>query len=684
MDYGKNGDQHQTDIKKLNKNTIELNETPNLPPFIIEELQSTILPMFQQSPKVRAHSFYPGVQSLIDTIVEFGCNILAARGLVTVGRFVECFSNSRHIPIMQSLQDGSPGMLELEMVTTTWVGKAFGLPSNFICGKKSKGGGLQLTTTTEGMFTAIMAARQRQLREIIIASAEKKAKETPYANEEDFLIKNMVAYGCTEAHLSFDFGCRLAKIEDRLISPDADDTMNVQELEQEITVSVTKAQMLKDIANKRTPIFINVTFGSAHSCSFDKIDKIIEIARKYNIWVHVDASYAGNYLVNPSYRSRIQGLENANSICINLHKCLTQSSHTTFFWTTDLRPVKESIPLSQNMLRMLHSDGSYNEIATTASNRYKPLKTYLWLRLYGITGLRGQIETITTMTDRFRKHMTDDGRLEDKTPFHEFGFIVFICKSTEKEKSNDRTYRLCCYILKSGKMNVVLVAPRSVNMIRMSINREHLTEDEIDESWIVLKSLLDDWQAEENRGIMLIKSECERILCNAANASLLAPVPSSMSVVTPRAALNLAQSQPPAAIDPEEITASSLLLTAAPEYSVSKQSPKSRGTPRSAAPSRSGEKLKRRSSKESKKDDRKTAGRSVSATTIGKGEGTPQRSPEPKSKPGEDPSLHFETIKTEVMSGCLPGMFSTLIIFPKLISLSPFSSAHESSHSETR
>uniref|UniRef100_A0A915AUC3 Aromatic-L-amino-acid decarboxylase n=1 Tax=Parascaris univalens TaxID=6257 RepID=A0A915AUC3_PARUN len=444
-----------------------------------------------------------------------------------------CFNENRHSRCM-TIQDGSPGMLELEMVATSWVGKALGLPSCFLPGRRTRGGGLLLTTTTEGMFTAILAARQKKLREILNANAADRGKEKSAANEEDSLLKNMVAYGCSEAHLSFDFGCRLAKVEDKLINPDAEYTMNVDELEHEIMVDRLESSLLssEDVKNKRTPIFINATFGSAHSCSLDKLDEITKIAKKYNIWVHVDASYAGNYLVCPSYRSLVNGLENANSFSVNLHKCLTQSSHATFFWTTDLRAVKDSIPQSQNMLRTLHSDGSYYELATTASNRYKPLKTYLWLRLCGLEGLRQQITTIVKMTSRFRQLLNDDGRLEDKTATQDFGFITFRCKGGKEEQASQKTYRFCCYIIKSNKMSVTLVAPRSMNMIRMTFNREHFDEEEIDDSWNVLKRLLDDWEAEEGRGKIATKSECERLICNGINSRFTQP--SSVSIATPK------------------------------------------------------------------------------------------------------------------------------------------------------
>uniref|UniRef100_A0A0M3HSQ0 PID domain-containing protein n=1 Tax=Ascaris lumbricoides TaxID=6252 RepID=A0A0M3HSQ0_ASCLU len=134
------------------------------------------------------------------------------------------------------------------------------------------------------------------------------------------------------------------------------------------------------------------------------------------------------------------------------------------------------------------------------------------------------------MTARFRRHLNDDGRLEDKTATQDFGFIVFRCKGDNEEQASQKTYRFCCYIIKSNKMSVTLVAPRSMNMIRMTFNREHLDEEEIDDSWNVLKRLLDDWEAEEGRGKIATKSECERLICSGSN-SKFAP-PSSVNIAT--------------------------------------------------------------------------------------------------------------------------------------------------------
>lgn len=59
-----------------------------------------------------------------------------------------------------------------------------------------------------------------------------------------------------QAHLSFDFGCRLAKVEDKLISPDAEYTMNVDELEHEIMVDRLESSLLPSVLFQHAGVIV--------------------------------------------------------------------------------------------------------------------------------------------------------------------------------------------------------------------------------------------------------------------------------------------------------------------------------------------------------------------------------------------------------------------------------------------
>uniref|UniRef100_A0A915BAK2 Histidine decarboxylase n=1 Tax=Parascaris univalens TaxID=6257 RepID=A0A915BAK2_PARUN len=484
--------------KPLDK-TVPPNEKPIELETLLAELRSEILPMFEERPPVRAHGFYPGVQSKTDIVVSTLCDTLASQGNIT---------------------DGCHAMNELELLSTNWVGKAMGLPKQFLFDKDGNGGGMILNTTTCGMFTAMVAAYQRKVLEMQSAIVEAKK-----AGVQAGGIRKMISYGCQEAHFSFDIGCRLAKVDCKLITPDTDGTIDVEELKREIA---------SDVGSEKAPAFINVTLGSAQACTFDKLSEVVKVAKKYGIWVHVDASYAGNYFVCEQYRGRLMGIENAHSICVNLHKCLTQCCTEAFFWTVDYKVVKRTKPIVTNMLRALHADGSCHELATAASNRYKPLKTYIWFKLNGLEGLREYIRSVNAMTSRFRQHMSADGRLIDKTCAPDYGFIVFSCQG---EQANELTYRFCSYIIKSGKMAVSLVSSNRSTMIRLAFNREHFTQAEVDVSWNVLRQLLDEWQSEEKKGNIASNTECARLI-HEGNAGVMGPPSMSLESIGACSSLN--------------------------------------------------------------------------------------------------------------------------------------------------
>jgi L-2,4-diaminobutyrate decarboxylase len=72
------------------------------------------------------------------------------------------------------------------------------------------------------------------------------------------------------------------------------------------------------------PMAIIATAGNTDFGSIDPIDDIAEIARQAGAWLHVDAAYGGALLFSPSQRSRLAGLEGADSLSLDFHKLFWQ------------------------------------------------------------------------------------------------------------------------------------------------------------------------------------------------------------------------------------------------------------------------------------------------------------------------------------------------------------------------
>ena len=51
------------------------------------------------------------------------------------------------------------------------------------------------------------------------------------------------------------------------------------------------------------------TLGTTACCSFDNVAELGEVCVRENLWLHVDAAYAGNALICPEFQYLIKGIE---------------------------------------------------------------------------------------------------------------------------------------------------------------------------------------------------------------------------------------------------------------------------------------------------------------------------------------------------------------------------------------
>uniref|UniRef100_A0A0L8H4P3 Aromatic-L-amino-acid decarboxylase n=1 Tax=Octopus bimaculoides TaxID=37653 RepID=A0A0L8H4P3_OCTBM len=77
---------------------------------------------------------------------------------------------------------------------------------------------------------------------------------------------------------------------------------------------------------------ICATLGTVSVCAFDNIDELGEVCREHRIWLHVDASFAGNALICPEYNYLMNGVEYADSFSMNPHKWLHIPTSCSIIW----------------------------------------------------------------------------------------------------------------------------------------------------------------------------------------------------------------------------------------------------------------------------------------------------------------------------------------------------------------
>ena len=91
------------------------------------------------------------------------------------------------------------------------------------------------------------------------------------------------------------------------------------------------------------PFFVAATLGTTNTCAFDNIIEIGQVCQENtDIWMHIDAAYAGSAFICPEYRPILNGIEYADSFNFNPHKWMLVNFDCSAMWVKDSHLVADA------------------------------------------------------------------------------------------------------------------------------------------------------------------------------------------------------------------------------------------------------------------------------------------------------------------------------------------------------
>lgn len=130
-------------------------------------------------------------------------------------------------------------------------------------------------TASEATLVALLGAKARALQTMKESNSELTDKD---------IVPKLVAYSSELSHSSVERAGLLGGVLLRALDTDGRHQLRGDTLRDAIN---------EDRGNGLIPFFVVATLGTTSCCSFDRLDEIAEVGRDENIWVHVDAAYAG-------------------------------------------------------------------------------------------------------------------------------------------------------------------------------------------------------------------------------------------------------------------------------------------------------------------------------------------------------------------------------------------------------
>ncbi len=294
----------------------------------------------------------------------------------------------------------SPAVTELEERVCDWLRQMLELPPVFR--------GTIQDTASIGIFLALAVARERALpglRTEGLAGRPDLPRLTVYTSDQTHssIDKAVIALG-----LGLDQLRRVPAGRDFRLDPEA-----------------VARVIEQDLAAGARPIALVATAGSTSTGSLDDLAALAAVARRYGLWYHVDAAYGGGAAILPEVRSRLAGLEEADSIVVNPHKWLFTPVHCSVLYLRDPEELKAAFWVLPEYLRTGDS-GVTNlmDYGIQLGKRFRALKLWMVIRAFGVQGLQERIREHLRLAQLFASWVEAEPGFELAAPVP-LGIVAF-------------------------------------------------------------------------------------------------------------------------------------------------------------------------------------------------------------------------------------------------------------------
>jgi aromatic-L-amino-acid/L-tryptophan decarboxylase len=365
----------------------------------------------------------------------------------------------------------SPAATELETRVLDWLRRALGLPESFK--------GVIQDSASSATLAAVLVMRERAL--------QWSGNKAGLSGQTRLRI-----YCSGQVHTSIDRAIWVSGIgEDNLVRVPVIGEMR------SLDVAVLDAAIVADKQAGFLPAGIIASVGGTSVGATDNIAGVCEVASRHDLYVHVDAAWAGSAMICPEFRHFWRGVEIADSIVFNPHKWLGAQFDCSAHFLRDPESLVRTLAIHPEFLKTHGHDGitDYSEWSVPLGRRFRALKIWFLLRAYGLEGLRNMIRNHVRWSEKLA------ARLAAETDFRVTTGPMLSLFSFRHEPKNiadldGHNLRLINAINDDGRIYLTQTKVDGQFVIRFQAGSFDMTEADADEAFDVIAEIAQQLDAE--------------------------------------------------------------------------------------------------------------------------------------------------------------------------------------------
>lgn len=359
----------------------------------------------------------------------------------------------------------SPAATELEEMVMKWTAKLINLPEDFT--------GVIQDTASSATLCSLLTAREK--------FQDHSVNNNGFPGEIKFRV-----YCSTEAHSSIDKAVRIAGIgSENLIKVGVDENfaMQITELEESIK---------KDLKNGFKPLAVIAALGTTGSTAVDPLKEIGAICKKYDIWYHIDAAYAGTALMLPENGDLIGGINYADTFVFNPHKWMFTNFDCSAYYVKDQKALINTFSILPEYLRTSEGDSvnNYRDWGIALGRRFRALKLWFVLRSFGTEGLKSKVRSHIQWARELSEEISSSENFEimAPVPFATICFRYLPPGIDDIEEINSINNSLLEDLNSTGKIYLTHTKLNGKFTLRIVIGQTSQTRAHIDSAWDLIKN----------------------------------------------------------------------------------------------------------------------------------------------------------------------------------------------------
>ncbi|MEQ9375914.1 MAG: pyridoxal-dependent decarboxylase [Imperialibacter sp.] len=433
-------------VKPATKPGDIIKQLPTSPPLqgesfdsLFKDFQSIIMPGITHWQHPHFHAYFPANGSYPSILAEMLTTTLGAQCMIW---------------------ETSPAAAELEEMVMNWLKEMMALPTAWH--------GVIQDTASTATLVALLTAREKQSGFRV--------------NDEGFIgTEKYRVYCSSETHSSIEKGAKVAGIgKKNVVKVPVDELLAMKP-------DLLEDAIKKDIQAGYTPLAVVAAIGTTSTVAVDPLKAIGAVCNKYNVWLHVDAAYAGTALLLPECRWMMEGQELADSFVFNPHKWMFTHFDCTAYFVKDKEALIRTFEILPEYLKTATRGqvNDYRDWGVQLGRRFRALKLWFVIRSFGIDGLQKTLRGHMSYAEDFEARVVSHPDFELILP-RSLNVVVFRFKPANEnslEKLNQLNEQLIKTLNGSGKAFLSHTKVKGVYCIRMVLGNTRLEQRHVDEVW---------------------------------------------------------------------------------------------------------------------------------------------------------------------------------------------------------